>query len=92
MDYQIKYKFFCKFLLEPYLCSMEENYTPPIPTEEEILWVRLLASGEKAKGVAEKVGLNKNTFAYKLQLVRAKFNCKNTTQLVSYFITNKYID
>jgi DNA-binding NarL/FixJ family response regulator len=69
-----------------------ELYTPPLPSEEEVKWVKLLATGEKAKGVAEKLGLNKNTFAYKLQLLRAKFNCKNTTQLVSYFITNKYMD
>jgi DNA-binding NarL/FixJ family response regulator len=72
--------------------KQENVFNPPMPTEEEISWVRLLATGEKAKGVAEKLGLNKNTFAYRLQLLRAKFNCKNTTQLVSYFITNKYID
>ena len=70
----------------------ETPHLPPTPTEEEVKWVRLLATGEKAKGVAEKLGLNKNTFAYRLQLLRAKFNCKNTTQLVSYFLTNKYID
>lgn len=91
---QINCKIFCKILFNAYFCSMEnaETYTPPLPSEEEVKWVRLLATGEKAKGVAEKLGLNKNTFAYKLQLLRAKFNCKNTTQLVSYFITNKYID
>jgi len=72
--------------------KQQESHFPPTPTLEEIKWVSLLATGEKAKGVAEKLGLNKNTFAYKLQLLRAKFNCKNTTQLVSYFITNKYID
>jgi len=72
--------------------KQQESHFPPTPTPEEINWVSLLATGEKANKVAERVGLNKNTFAYKLQLLRAKFNCKNTTQLVSYFITNKYID
>jgi DNA-binding NarL/FixJ family response regulator len=72
--------------------TQENVFTPPLPTDEEISWVTLLATGEKAKGVAEKLGLNKNTFAYKLQLLRAKFNCKNTAQLISYFLRNKYID
>jgi DNA-binding CsgD family transcriptional regulator len=67
-------------------------HLPPTPTDQEKEWVRLLATGEKAQVIAEKIGLNKNTFAYKLKMIRAKYNCANTTQLVSYFITNKYID
>jgi hypothetical protein len=32
-----------------------ETYTPPLPSEEEVKWVRLLATGEKAKGVADSI-------------------------------------
>ena len=63
-----------------------------VPTEDEKLWIKLLSTGEKANVVAEKIGLNKNTFAYHLRFMRAKFQCRNTNQLVSYFLRNKFID
>lgn len=63
-----------------------------VPTEDEKLWIKLLSTGEKANVVAEKIGLNKNTFAYHLRFMRAKFQCRNTNQLISYFLRNKFID
>lgn len=74
---------------------MENNVFPPptvVATEEEKQWVALLATGEKANDVADKLGLNRNTFAYHLRFLRTKFNCKNTIQLVCYFLRNKLID
>jgi DNA-binding CsgD family transcriptional regulator len=62
------------------------------PTESEKEWVRLLATGEKANDVAQKLNLNKNTFAYHLRFLRTKYNCKNTRQLVSLFLRNRFID
>jgi DNA-binding CsgD family transcriptional regulator len=62
------------------------------PTEQEKLWVKALASGEKANKIAEDFGMNRNTFAYHLRFLRAKFQCKNTNQLISYFLRNNLID
>lgn len=73
-----------------------ENNSLPLPavvaTEEEKQWVRLLASGEKATDIADKLGLNRNTFAYHLRFLRTKFQCQNSIQLVAYFLRNKIID
>ena len=73
-----------------------ENINLPLPavvaTEEEKQWVALLATGEKANDVADKLGLNRNTFAYHLRFLRTKFQCQNTIQLVAYFLRNKIID
>lgn len=63
-----------------------------VPTEDEKLWIKLLSTGEKASVIAEQIGLNKNTFAYHLRFMRAKFQCKNTNQLISYFLRNNFID
>ena len=62
------------------------------PTEDEKKWVSLLATGEKATKVAETVGLNRNTFAYHLKFLRTKYGCKNTPQLISFFLRNGFID
>jgi DNA-binding CsgD family transcriptional regulator len=62
------------------------------PTDSEREWVRLLAAGEKANDVAQRLNLNKNTFAYHLRFLRTKYNCKNTRQLVSLFLRNRFID
>lgn len=64
----------------------------PVPTETERQWVRLLASGDRAVEVAQRLNLNKNTFAYHLRFLRTKYNCKNTRQLVSLFLRNNFID
>lgn len=75
--------------------NMENINQPPtavVATEEEKQWVSLLATGQKANEVADKLGLNKNTFAYHLRFLRAKFQCQNTIQLVAYFLRNKIID
>jgi DNA-binding CsgD family transcriptional regulator len=63
-----------------------------VPTEDEKLWIKLLSTGESANVIADQIGLNKNTFAYHLRFMRAKFQCKNTNQLISYFLRNKFID
>lgn len=63
-----------------------------VPTEDEKIWVKALAEGEKAGDVAKKLGMNRNTFAYHLRFMRAKFQCKNTNQLISYFLRNNLID
>lgn len=62
------------------------------PTEEEKVWVKALAEGEKAGDIAKSLGMNRNTFAYHLRFMRAKFQCKNTNQLISYFLRNNLID
>lgn len=64
----------------------------PVPTDSERDWVKLLATGDKAIEVAQKLNMNKNTFAYHLRFLRTKYGCKNTRQLVSLFLRNKYID
>lgn len=62
------------------------------PTEQEKEWVKALAAGEKATKIAERFNMNRNTFAYHLRFLRAKFQCKNTNQLISYFLRNNLID
>lgn len=74
---------------------MENNNLPQptvAATEEEKKWVALLATGEKANEIADKIGLNRNTFAYHLRFLRTRFQCQNTIQLVAYFLRNKIID
>lgn len=73
--------------------SAESTMTIDVtPNEQEKDWVRALASGEKASKIAERFNMNRNTFAYHLRFLRAKFQCKNTNQLISYFLRNGLID
>ena len=77
-----------------YFCDMKNVTLPsvPFPTEEEKKWVTLLATGQKANDVAESLGFNRSTFAYHLKYLRVKYNCRNTTQLISFFLRNNFID
>lgn len=61
-------------------------------TAEEKGWVQLLSNGKSARKIAEAIPMNYNTFAYKLNSLREKFDCKNTGELIAYFLRNKLID
>lgn len=65
---------------------------PVVATDEEKEWVKYLATGEKANDIADKLGINRNTFAYHLRFLRTKYQCQNTIQLVAFFLRNKIID
>lgn len=57
----------------------------PLPSDSELAWVKELAAGTSNEDSAEKFGLNKNTFAFRIAELRRKYGCKNTTQLVVLF-------
>jgi len=61
-------------------------------TEEEKKWVKRLSKGESARKIAKGIKMNYNTFAYKLNSLRDKFDCKNTGELIAFFLRNKLID
>jgi len=77
----------------PYLWVMDqENTAIPHVTEEEKGWIKALSEGKKAKDVAYANNINEGTFAYKLNVLRGRFNCDNTNGLIAYFLRNKLID
>jgi len=63
-----------------------------VVSEEEKGWVRSLSQGKSARKIAETIPMNYNTFAYRLNSLREKLECKNTGELIAYFLRNKLID
>lgn len=63
----------------------------PIPSEEEKDIVLCLSNGMRGKDVEEKFGVNKNTMAFRLALMRTKYHCENSTQMVALFLRNGFI-
>lgn len=61
-------------------------------TDEEKKWIKELATGKAAKVIAKELKMPEGTFAYKLNLLRERFQCKNTSSLIVYFFQNKLID
>ncbi len=61
-------------------------------TEDERKIVLRLSKGEIPIKIAADLGLNHNTFASVLREMRHKYNCVNTTHLVSYFFRNGIIN
>ncbi len=60
-------------------------------SEEEIGWVKRLASGIPTAEVAKEAGLPAGTFAYKLNLLRERFDCANMAALIAFFYKNQII-
>lgn len=52
----------------------------------------MLADGKTTSEVAGLVGLPAGTFAYKLNLLRARLGCENMASLVAFFYKNKLIE
>lgn len=63
-----------------------------IITDEEKRWVKMLAAGRSTKEVSEEIGLRPGTFAYKLNMLRAKLQCENMASLIAYFYKNDLIE
>lgn len=61
-------------------------------TDSERQWVKWLSEGKKSKEVADLSNLKHGTFAYKMSLLRARFNCSNTASLIATFSKNNLID
>ena len=85
-------KKFWKIFLRMYICDMKNDFDKIPPTEEEKQFVALLATGKKGYKIAEELGINKNTFAFKLKILRTVYGCSNSTQLIALFLRNKFID
>lgn len=64
----------------------------PKVSDQEKKWVRMLADGKTTSEVAGSVGLPAGTFAYKLNLLRARLGCDNMASLVAFFYKNKLIE
>ena len=76
----------------PYFCFMkEEKQITPTATEEEKSIVQMIANGKTGEDISKEIGQNKNTFAFNLKVIRAKFDCANSTELVALFMRNKLI-
>lgn len=67
------------------------DHKVPILKEDKEL-VSMLADGMKGNQIAEKLRITENKLASELMILRAKFNCKNSLNLVAYFLRNKIID
>ena len=63
-----------------------------LPNKKEKQIIVMLKNGMNGDEIAEKTGVNKNTFAFSLKVLRSKYQCKNTVQLVAFFIENNLLD
>ena len=89
---KIKIKIFEKYFKTLYICNMKNEFEKNLPTEEEKQIVTLLASGKESYKIAEELGVNKNTFAFRLKVLRSVYDCNNSAQLIALFLRNKFID
>lgn len=79
----VVYLVWCKFVI----MSHEEIKV----SEEQKKWVKLLSEGKKNGEVAKIVNVNPSTFAYRMSILRARFNCTNTASLIAIFSKQGYI-
>lgn len=63
----------------------------PVATKEEIKWIKRLSEGVPTKEVAKEFDMAAGTFAYKLALIRERFQCENMASLIAYFAKNQLI-
>lgn len=61
------------------------------PSEREINLVKMLSDGVNQDSIAEVVGKNKFTLATELAVLRQRYQCKNSTHLVAFFLRNGLI-
>lgn len=61
-------------------------------SDEEKRWLTMLASGKSTETVAGEINMRPGTFAYKLNLLRAKLGCDNMAELIAYSVRNKIIE
>jgi DNA-binding CsgD family transcriptional regulator len=61
-------------------------------TDDEKKWLSMLATGKSTDDVAKEIEMKPGTFAYKLNLLRAKLGCENMAALIAYSIRNKLIE
>lgn len=66
--------------------------TIPEPTEQDVKIVTLVASGMKHEDIADELETTTNTLAMALAVVRQKYNCKNSAEMVAFFLRNGLID
>lgn len=71
---------------------MESNTVQiPTATEMDIKLVTMLADGLKGNQIAAVLNMNENTLAFNLKVLRGKFGCKNSLNLVAFFLRNNLI-
>lgn len=64
----------------------------PTPTNDEVGIVKMLSNGAKGEDIEKGFGLQKHELSLALTILRSKYGCKNSTELVAFFIRNKLID
>jgi DNA-binding CsgD family transcriptional regulator len=69
----------------------EKKVTLPTPTDEEKKWVLELSKGVSVADLSDRLKKNQNTFAHQLSMLRYKYSCANTTELVAVFLKNNFI-
>ena len=69
-----------------------KTITASPPSKEEIKMVELLADGKSGAEISEEMGLSINKVSFDLTVLRSKYDCGNSTELVAYFLRNKLID
>lgn len=62
------------------------------PSKEELKMVEMLADGKSGADIAEVLGVTINKISFDLTVLRSKYDCDNSTELVAYFLRNKLID
>lgn len=63
-----------------------------LPDTEEKTLLDLLANGQKAHHICNKVKLSPETLAVKLRALRVRYKAENTTQLVAIAVRNGWIE
>lgn len=61
-------------------------------SDDEKRWLVLLAEGKSTEDVANEIGMRPGTFAYRLNLLRAKLGCDNMASLIAFAVRNKLIE
>lgn len=73
------------------LMEEKQNIVPP-PSEQDKSIIVMLKDGMTAKAIAEKLSINENTLAFSLKVLRSRYGCSTTTQLVAHFMENNLFD
>jgi len=69
-----------------------KNNTILQPDKNEVAMVKLLAAGMTGEDVCIALKIKPHDLGFSLSVLRSKYNCKNSTELVAVFLREGFID
>lgn len=70
----------------------KENTTVLQPSKDEVAMVKLLSTGVSNNEIASKLGIELTKVISNLYVLRIKYSCKNSIELVAVFLREGFID